>query len=119
MSALRLLIMQVTLLTVAPLVHAEVMDKELSLVEIWVVAVPLALLSFFMCRLSPFLALLTLPVPLLYLLAFLEEVMDPWVGPAIIAEAGWLYVVGGIAAFLVVAAAHLLGVMRWRRTGGT
>jgi hypothetical protein len=109
--------MQVTLLFVAPLAHAEVMDKEPSLAEVWLVALPLAVLSFFACRFSPFLSLLTLPLPVLYLVAFLGEVTDPWGGPAMLSEVGWLYVVGCTAAFIAVAVAHLLGVVQWRRKG--
>jgi hypothetical protein len=108
-------IVHLTLLLICSVAHAEVMDKEPALSQVWLVALPVALLSFVACRYNPLFALLTLPVPLLFLSSLVPEVADPWVGPSIIAEAGWPYVVGCGGAVILVAAAHLFGAFQWRR----
>ena len=102
------------LLVLTTQAHAEVMDKEPSLSEVWLVALPAAIVSLIACRFSPWWTLLTVPIFLLYLASFINEVTDPFVGPAILAEAGWTYVAGCSIAFLFVAAAHAAGVW-WRR----
>ena len=103
------------LATVPCTAFAEVMDKEPSVGQVWLLAIPVAFIAFFACRFKPWFAVLTLPLPLLYIGWFISEALDPSVGPAILAEAGWSYFVACALAFVVVVAAHILGVMAWHR----
>ena len=94
---------------------AEVMDKEPSVGQIWLLAIPASFVAFYACRFNPWLAVLTLPLPVLYAAGFISEALDPSVGPAILAEAGWSYVLAFALAFVAVGAAHIVGMVAWRR----
>ena len=93
------------------LIHAEVMDKELSIPQIWgalFVALLICLLSAVLWR---WILVLSLFVGLLLtgLVSALIEWNDPFVGPAIRAEAGAEYGIHIYAAIVVVIAAHIVG----------
>jgi hypothetical protein len=105
-----------TLMGAPLLAVAEVMDKEPSLSEVWLLAIAASAVAFVACRWKPWLALATAPLPLLYLASFIDEVTDRHVGPAIISEAGVSYVVLCSLAFLLVAGAHAAGIALWRRS---
>ena len=83
----------VILLAMFPVLgHAEVMDKEFSLVAVLLWGLIGALLVFLAARLKPLLLFVLLPVICLFFFSHLSELMDPYVGPAMAAEAGQLYV---------------------------
>jgi hypothetical protein len=94
---------------------AEVMDKEPTIGEVWLLALGASVVAFVACRWKPWLALVTAPYPLLYLASFVSEITDPYVGPAIRAEAGLSYIFWCSGAFAVVAAAHIGGIVLSRR----
>jgi hypothetical protein len=94
---------------------AEVMDKEPTLSEVWVLAAIAWVIAFAACRSNAWFSLATAPLPLLYVSSFVSEIADRHVGPAIMAAAGISYVVSCALAFVLVAAAHALGIILWRR----
>ncbi len=73
--------------------HAEVMDKEMSTDGIVVFTVFACLVSFIAARYRPLLLLITLPIAGLLIGGDLAETTDPYVGPAMRAEAGQFRVV--------------------------
>lgn len=73
---------------------AEVMDKEPSLAFLWSIATASAIVAVVAGRISPWFALLSVPLPLVYGLAVLFEFIDPYVGLAIAREGGVSYIVG-------------------------
>lgn len=82
-----------TLIALFPVLgHAEVMDKEPSLTFMLLWGLVSALLVFFVARSKPLLLLVLIPAIGLFFFAQLSELMDPYIGPAIAAEAGQFYV---------------------------
>ena len=94
---------------------AEVMDKEPSLAFLWSIATASAIVAVVAGRISPWFALLSVPLPLVYGLAVLFEFIDPYVGLAIAREGGVSYIVGVLGAALLVIAGHLVGGVLWWR----
>ena len=98
------------------LVLAEVMDKEPPAYALLLLGVGIAVAAFFAVRFSVWTLLLFLPLACLAADALTSEIRDPFVGPAIVHEAGYSYVVTGY----VAAALPLLGCIagtilnRWR-----
>lgn len=92
---------------------AEVMDKESSLLFVGVMTVLPSIAAYFVGRYIPFLLPLVLPLPLMFYFSQLSEITDPFVGPAMLHEAGLLYVAGSwIAPILFIGAAGL-GLRFW------
>ncbi|OHE61745.1 MAG: hypothetical protein A2X71_05535 [Thiobacillus sp. GWE1_62_9] len=89
--------------------HAEVMDKEFSLVAILLWGLIGALLVFFAARLKPLLLFILVPVIGLFFFGHLSELVDPYVGPAMAAEAGQIYVFISWAAPAVVLVSGVIG----------
>jgi hypothetical protein len=81
------------LLLVPEMAHAEVMDKEPSLLAVWGWAVISAALLFAVVRFRPWLLFGVAPLPALFFYGLLSEVIDPFVGPAMLREAGNVYIV--------------------------
>jgi hypothetical protein len=79
----------------------------------WAMSVFPSLVAYWVGRRSPLLLLLVLPLPLLFYLRQLSELTDPFVGPAMLQEAGLFYVVSSWVApmFFIVAAG--LGFRLW------
>ncbi len=88
---------------------AEVMDKEPSAWEVLAWGAIGGALAYLAARYRPWLLLLVLPLPLFFLFGVASELRDPFVGPAIIAEAGPSYVFFFSAAVIFIAVALLLG----------
>lgn len=99
-----------TLLALFPVLgHAEVMDKEFSLgvVLLWgLIGAPLVFLA---ARIKPFLLFILAPAIGLFFFGHLSELMDPHVGPAMVAEAGQFYVFISWAAPAVVLVSGAVG----------
>ncbi len=72
---------------------AEVMDKEPTVAELWAWSGLYVGLALLLARRSPWLPCLVWPFSALNASVGLGELLDSAVGPAILAEAGWGYVV--------------------------
>lgn len=90
--------------------HAEVMDKELSLTTLLGIAIVGALVAFVMARHKPWLLAMFLPVMALFLAAHIAEVTNPYVGPALAAEAGGFYIFVSWAAPVLVLLGGSIGL---------
>jgi hypothetical protein len=90
-----------TRLSVYVFVVAEVMDKEPTLATLWATAGVIALAGVAAARLRWWLAALPTLVGAVFAQGVLVELYDPYVGPAILREAGRSYVLGGHAASVV------------------
>ena len=86
----------------------EVMDKEWPLGFVLVGFFGVAVLAFFVCRRWPFAVAVFLPVLILGSLRHGMELLDPYVGPEIRAEAGTSYVV--LSCIAILSSFVLLGV---------
>jgi hypothetical protein len=80
-----------------PIIFAEVLDKEPDLGEIWMAWGSVAVLGFISCRRSAWCAILFLPLSILMWLWAIEDLWDPWVGPAIWQESPSLFVLWHVA----------------------
>ena len=102
--------LSVILLALFPVLgHAEVMDKEFSLIAILLWGLMGALFVFFAARLKPMLLFILVPVIGLFFFGHLSELVDPYVGPAMAAEAGQFYVFISWAAPAVVLVSGVIG----------
>ena len=95
--------------------HAEVMDKEFSLVTVLLFGLIGALHVFLAARFKPLLLIVFLPAIGLFFFGQLSELMDPYVGPAMAAEAGQFYVFVSWAAPALVLVGGGVGLVRRRR----
>ena len=86
------------------------MDKEPTLGRLWGVGLLIGLLGFFAWRRHVVLGALATLVAAIFVWSFHWELTDPYVGPAILEEAGQGYVLQAYGAMLVCAALHLAGV---------
>ena len=89
---------------------AEVMDKEPTLARIWSTGLLIGFLGFFAWRRHVVLGTLVTFLAAIFVWSFHWELMDTYVGRAILAEAGRGYVLQAYGAMLVCAALHLAGV---------
>lgn len=94
---------------------AEVMDKELSVSEIWFWSLASGVAGLLGWPAFRPLAAIGAGLGLLMLVSVLTELADPAVGPAILREAGPEYPVHVWAALLVAISLHMLGIVA-RRT---
>jgi hypothetical protein len=94
-----------------PVVFAEVMDKEPS--STWLIScgLILAVLALVAVRLSRWSLAIFAPAALLSAVVLTSEICDPYVGPAILREAGLTYVVTGWISALLPFLACILGVL--------
>lgn len=95
--------------------YAEVMDKEHSLFTILLWCAFGAVAAALAARYRPWLLLLVLPSVGFFFAGQLVEVLDPYVGPAMAAEAGVLYIVASwVAPVLVLAGGGIGFFFRFR-----
>jgi hypothetical protein len=95
----------------------EVMDKEPSLMSLWVTAAVLGAGGLFACHRWPWTTLVLLPVGLALAWAVYSELTDSHVGPSIRNEAGMGYVAQAYAAAALTVALPLVGLaIRKRRS---
>jgi hypothetical protein len=92
---------------------AEVMDKESSLLSVCLWALLPLPIAFLAARHRPWLLLLVLPMPLLFFVIQMMELLDASVGKAMLAEAGSFYVAASWSAPFSLVGATLLGL--WQR----
>jgi hypothetical protein len=94
----------------------EVMDKEPSLVQIWVISLVLGVGGFFLAKYRYWLLAVVLCIAALLAWSHLSELRDRTVGPAIIQEAEYNYVVQSYVAITIAFLLPLVGaVMKWKR----
>ncbi len=102
----------VLLLAAGP-AHAEVMDKEPSLTQNIVWGLGSSALCLLTARFKPWLLLVVAPLPAAYFWDLIGEIRDPFVGPAILNEAGNLYIFSGYGLGILVLAS-MFGGLWWR-----
>jgi hypothetical protein len=102
------LVALLTILAFPAWAHAEVMDKEPTLPEIWTWAICAGGVGALCWAIPWWLGLLVALPAALFFGSLWEEITDPFVGRAIRAEAGANYVWTVAAATLLVASLHLL-----------
>ena len=90
--------------------HAEVMDKEFpfSTVLIWTLVGAVAV--FCSARFKPLMLAAAIPILGTFFTAHVSELLDPYVGPAIYAEAGTFYVLVSWAGPVIVCGALICGL---------
>jgi hypothetical protein len=99
----------------APILLAEVMDKEPAAPWLLAWGLAIALVLFFAVRFSRWLLLLFLPVACVAAVGLTSEIRDPFIGPAILQEAGYSYACIGYVAATAPFIACLLGFIYSRK----
>ena len=102
------------LLVSSSLVHAEVMDKEPTQESMILWGIIGSLAIIFSARFKPWLLTLVLPLPVLYFYGLILEINDPYVGPAILNEAGTPYINYAYLLSALLAFSPFIGII-WRR----
>ncbi len=97
-------------LVITRVAYAEVMDKEPSLFSIWVWAFLGSAIGLFLATRRRWLAAVSFPIVMFRPFQAIFEFWDPFVGPAIIKEAGIGYGIQAYCAAAVVIVAHAAGI---------
>lgn len=93
----------------------EVMDKEPELIELWLCYAALAVIGFGLTRFRYWLLAIVFPINVLLGLGWLTELHDRHIGPAILREAGYTYVIQSyIAIALAVVLPSIGAFLNWR-----
>ena len=94
----------------------EVMDKEPSLVQVWVVSLVLGVGGFFLAKYRYWLMAIVFVIAALLGWSQLSELSDPQVGPVIIREASYSYAVQSYFAIAIALVLPFIGgVVKWKR----
>lgn len=93
----------------------EVMDKDPTLLNVWLLFLLLGVAGFLLGRYRPWLMLITLSLTLLFTWVHLGELHDPFVGPAILREAGKTYFTQSYVAMALGLALHCVGILFRRK----
>lgn len=93
----------------------EVMDKEPSPLNVWLFFLFLGVGGFLLCRYRYWLLFVALPLSLVFAWAHLGELHDPFVGPAIVREAGRSYVIQSYVAMTIAIVLPCLGMILRRK----
>ncbi len=88
----------------------EVMDKEWSLRTVWLVFLTLGAVGHVVTRVRRWLIFPALLAIFLVAYALVAELTDPQVGPAIVQEAGWGYVIQSCIAIGLATALTVVGL---------
>jgi len=93
--------------------YAEVMDKEPSLMSNYMWGFIGSLLCYMSARYKPLFLFLVSPLPLIYFFGLILEINDPFVGKAILNEAGLSYILSSyiLGAIILVS----IGIGLWLR----
>ena len=108
-----LLVILILLLSAFGTAHAEVMDKEPSLMQNMALGLVSTVLCLLAARFKPWLLLLVVPLPALYFWYLVGEIRDPFVGTAMFNEAGAIYIYSAYGLGLLVFAS-IVGGLWWR-----
>jgi len=104
-------------LSKTPVFLFEVMDKEPSLVQIWIESLVVGIGGLILSRYRYWLAVFFLEVALIMAWLQISELRDPFVGPDIVREAGHGYVVQSYVAMVIAVILPTVGaIVGWRRT---
>ena len=93
----------------------EVMDKEPSLLQVWLLFLFVSVGGFLLCRYRSWLLAVVLPLALFLAWGHLSELHDPFVGPAIAREAGRDYFIQSYIAMALGVVLPFLGMIKRRR----
>ncbi len=94
----------------------EVMDKEPSLIQIWLLSLVIGVGGFFLVRYRYWLLAVVLAIASVLAWSQPSELRDPLVGPVIIREAGYSYVVQSYVAIAIALSLPLIGaIVKWKR----
>ncbi len=93
----------------------EVMDKEMPLEFIWLFFPIAGIVGFFLARKHIAFLIVILTIVMIFASLLLMEINDPFVGPAIVREAGYGYVVQSYAAIFIGTILPILGAFAWLR----
>jgi hypothetical protein len=96
-------------------VALEVMDKEPNLAFVWLVFLVIGAGGYWGAKARGWLLAPALGVIALAVWVMLHDLFDRQVGPAIIEEAGWSYVIVSVLAALVAAAMAIAGFRSRKR----
>jgi hypothetical protein len=91
--------------------RAEVLDKEFSLPTLLTVAVVAAIVAFRVARQQPWALAGLLPIVGTFFWLHLSELLDPFVGPAMVLEGGQTYVIASWGSPLLVVGAAVIGLV--------
>ena len=104
-------------LSKTPALLFEVMDKEPSLVQIWIECFVLGIGGLFLSRYRYWLAIAVLALVLILAWLQISELRDPFVGRDIVREAGRGYVVQSYLALAIAMTLPTIGaIIGWHRT---
>jgi hypothetical protein len=93
----------------------EVMDKEPSLLQVWLLFLFVGVGGFLLCRYRSWLLAVVLPIALFLAWGHLSELHDPFVGADIAREAGRDYFTQSYIAMALGVALPFLGMIKRRR----
>jgi hypothetical protein len=95
----------------------EVMDKEPSLIFIWISSILLGVGGLLLSRYRWWMTTIIIVIALILTYTQISELRDPSVGPNIVREAGRGYVIQSyIAAVISITLPSLGLIMKWRRS---
>jgi hypothetical protein len=104
-------------LSKTPALLLDVMDKEASVVQIWIECIILGIGGLIVSRYRYWLAICVLALALLLAWSQISELRDPFVGPNIVREAGPGYVIKSYMALTIAVTLPTIGaIIGWRRT---
>lgn len=92
---------------------AEVADKEPTLGAVWACTLALNLTALLLGFVRPWLALVVVPFGAVFAFTLCSELLDPYVGPAVVAELGKPYVWSGYASAALSLFGPLAVVLAW------
>lgn len=99
--------------------YFEVMDKEPELIEIWLFYAALAVTGFCLTRFRYWLLAIVFPINVLLGIGWLIELHDQHIGPAILREAGYAYVLQSYLAIVLAVVLPSLGAfLNWKKKIG-
>lgn len=93
----------------------EVMDKEASLPEVWILFLTLGVGGFLLCRYRRWLIAVVLPLLFFFVYGHLMELHDPFVGPDIVRELGQSYVTQSYIVMALAVSLPFLGLAMSRK----
>ncbi|HVG34222.1 MAG TPA: hypothetical protein VM911_14120 [Pyrinomonadaceae bacterium] len=93
----------------------EVMDKEPPLLQVWILFLTLGIGGFLLCRYRRWMLAVVLPLLFFFISIHLMELHDPFVGPAIVSEAGQSYVTQSYLVMALAVSLPFLGIAMSRK----
>jgi hypothetical protein len=102
------------LLSLSSPAFAEVADKVPTTLQLWILPAIITAIAFIIAVKRPILALFLLPIALFCAWGHVDELHDPFLGPALRAELGEAYFVHGyLSAAMAIAGPFLAWAVLW------